>query len=359
MILNGQGASPASPHCSVMRTTSLAACVGLAGFSALLGASLSPSDKDVAQQVSRGIEQICSVAAPAVVQVRAQSIRGRRGSSSEGSGAIVRADGTVVTNYHVVKDSTSISVVLPGGNRVPASLLGIDPDTDLAVLRIDLDDPKREYPFLDIEPRTPKVGATVLVLGNPLGLGTSVTRGIVSGLGRSDLNLATYEDFIQTDAAINPGNSGGPLISLDGTVLGISTAQGLESNGDQGICFAIPSSLVKQVVDGILADGTVIRGWLGVEVQSWFRPERLSGYNGISKVRISRFTDLSPARAAGVEQWDIILAVGERRLINRKDLMSAVAVLEPGSTVDLSIWRKGEELTIPVTISKRPAQEED
>jgi len=342
-----------------MRTTSLAACVSFISLSTLVGISLSPSNQDVAQQVSRGIEQICSEATPSVVQVRSQSIRGRRGSTSEGSGVIVRPEGIVVTNYHVVKDGTRFSITLPEGNRLPASLLGTDPDTDLAVLRIDPDDPKRSFPFLELDPRTPKVGATVLVLGNPLGLGASVTRGIVSGLGRSDLNLATYEDFIQTDAAINPGNSGGPLICLEGKVLGISTAQGLESNGDLGICFAIPSSLVSQVVEGILEDGEVIRGWLGVQVQSWFRPDRVREYDGISKVRISDFTDLSPARAAGLRQGDIILAVGKRKLITRKDLMTSVAVLDPGDTVQVTIWRSGEELELPVVIARRPSPDRD
>lgn len=342
-----------------MRTASLVACAGLAGFSALLGASLSPSDQDVAQQVSRGIERICEATTPAVVQVRALSGRSRRGSSSEGSGAIVRSDGVVVTNYHVVKDGTSFSVVLPDGVRLPASLLGTDPDTDLAVLRIDADGSKRSFPFLEIDHEDPKVGATVLVLGNPLGLGASVTRGIISGLGRSDLNLATYENFIQTDAAINPGNSGGPLVSLDGKVLGISTAQGLESNGDLGIYFAIPSSLVSQVVEGILKDGEVVRGWLGVQVQSWFRPERLANYNGISRVRVSEFTPVSPARTAGIEKWDIILAVGTRKLISRKDLMTTVAVLAPGTEAIVTVWRDGKNLKIPVTIAKRPAPDKE
>jgi S1-C subfamily serine protease len=291
------------------------------------------------------------------VQVRAQSNRSRWGST-EGSGVIVRPEGIVVTNYHVVKDGTRFSIVLPQGNRLPASLLGTDPDTDLAVLRIDSDDPKRSFPFLELDPRTPKVGATVLVLGNPFGLGTSVTRGIISGLGRSDLDMNTYEDFLQTDAAINPGNSGGPLIGLEGKVLGISTAQGLESNDDLGICFAIPSSLVSQVVEGILEDGEVIRGWLGVQVQS-FRPDRVRGYDGVSKVRISKLTDLSPARTAGLRQGDIILAVGKRRLITPKDLMTSVAVLDPGDTVQMTIWRNGEELKLRVVLARRPSPDRD
>ena len=168
-----------------------------------------------------------------------------------------------------MKEGSRFQVVLSEGRRVAAEVLALDPATDLAVLRIREGEEGGPFPTLPIAARPAQVGESVLVLGNPFGIGSSVSQGIVSGLGRSDLNLATYEDFIQTDAVINPGNSGG-MINLEGEIVGIATAQGLEKEGDLGIGFAIPASLASHVLEEVLANGEVIRGWLGVSVDRWF-----------------------------------------------------------------------------------------
>jgi serine protease DegS len=343
------------------RATASTAAAVLVATASLLGPwrSTPATDVEVARRVSRGVAELCAVAEPAVVQVLAYGANGRRyGGATEGSGVIVRPDGTLLTNNHVVKDGGRFQVVLSEGRRVAAEVLALDPATDLAVLRIRGDRPGTTYPTLPIAPRPAQVGESVLVLGNPFGIGSSVSQGIVSGLGRSDLNLATYEDFIQTDAVINPGNSGGPMINLEGEVVGIATAQGLEKEGDLGIGFAIPASLARHVLEEVLENGEVIRGWLGVSVDRWFSPSRVEGYDGVSRVRVRSFETVSPARDAGIQPGDILLAVGGRRLVTRKDLMTSVAVLDPGDTVEVRLWRSGRELTVPVSIARRPDGEE-
>lgn len=317
-----------------------------------------PTDLEVARRASRGIAELCAAAEPAVVQVLSYA-PGRRWGATEGSGVIVRPDGTLLTNYHVVKEGERFAVALSEGRRLPADLLARDKETDLAVLRIRSTEPGRTFSTLPLAPRAAAVGEAVLVLGNPFGIGNSVTQGIVSGLGRSDLNLATYEDFIQTDAAINPGNSGGPMINLAGEVVGIATAQGLEKEGDLGIGFAIPTTLARHVLEEVLENGEIIRGWLGVSTDYRFNPDRIPGYSGVSRVRVRGFEAISPARDAGLQQGDILLAVGDRLLRERKDLMTAVAVLDPGSEVTLRVWRNGKELDLPVTVGRRSTPLDD
>jgi S1-C subfamily serine protease len=339
-----------------LRPTHVALLVAVlsAGFGAGRLQPVPASDSlETARSVSAALRTVSGNAAPAVVQVRALVRRGSRGlrALQEGSGVIVDASGVVVTNNHVVRGGTDFRVLLSSGRRVPASLVGRDPETDLAVLRIEGGGP---FPALELDTSTgPQVGEIVLALGNPLGLGHSVTQGIVCGLGRSDLDIATYEDFIQTDAVINPGNSGGPLIDLDGEVVGINTAVGLASNGDAGIAFAIPSTMVAKVVRDILEHGEVVRGWLGVEMYWWFNPEHERGYDGVSQVKISDFPESSPAARAGLEKNDIILRIGKRQLISRKDLLTVIAETSPESTVDIEVWRAGATLTVPVTLTRR------
>ncbi|MFT7678839.1 MAG: S1-C subfamily serine protease [Planctomycetota bacterium] len=305
---------------------------------------------------SDALVRVSAEAAPGVVQVRTlgTSRRGLR-TLQEGSGIIVQADGIVVTNNHVVENGKEFRVLLTDGVRRKALLLARDADADLAVLRILPEPGDGEFHALSLDTPAPAVGQVVMALGNPMGLGHSVTSGIVCGLGRSDLDLNIYEDFIQTDCVVNPGSSGGPLIDLSGRVVGITTAVGLKSNGDEGIAFAIPAAMVRKVVEDILEHGRVVRGWIGIEPHYWFNPESESGFEGISRVKIKAFTKdaSSPAQKAGLKVGDIVTALDERRLVTRKDLMTAVAEKAPGDTVEVTIWRKGKTLKIPVKLSER------
>jgi serine protease DegQ len=313
-----------------------------------------PPDQITLRSVSDGLSQLAAEVSPAVVQVRTLRARGRRMRTlREGSGVIVTSDGHVITNHHVVEGGTEYRVVLPTGRRLTAEIVGQDPDTDLALLRITSGRENERYPALEIAPeRNPRVGEMVLAIGCPMGLGHSVTSGIVCGLGRSDLDLVNYEDFIQTDAVINPGNSGGPLLDMSGRVVGINAALGLESQGDDGIAFAIPSSMVSKVLRDLLEKGEVVRGCLGVEAEWWFDPDTVPGYEGVSRVRVSAFLETSPARTAGIEVGDILLAVGQKRLITRKDLMTGIAETAPGQTVAIKLWRDAETITVDVELGR-------
>lgn len=314
-------------------------------------------DNSLAMGFSDALVRVSAEAAPGVVQVR--TLGKGRGSRlrtlQEGSGVIVSEDGIVVTNNHVVEGGQEFRVLLTQGVRRKARLLARDPDADLAVLRIVPESGDGEFHALSLDAPAPAVGQVVLSLGNPMGLGHSVTSGIVCGLGRSDLDLSIYEDFIQTDCVVNPGSSGGPLIDLSGRVLGITTAVGLKSNGDDGIAFAIPSTMIRKVVNDIMEHGRVVRGWIGIEPQYWFRPEGESGFDGISEVKIRAFPEeaSSPAKAAGLMVGDIVVSLDERRLVTRKDLMTAVAERAPGDIIQVTVWRKGVTLQIPVTLGER------
>tara|TARA_R110002072_G_scaffold30140_4_gene94525 strand:- start:5111 stop:6169 length:1059 start_codon:yes stop_codon:yes gene_type:complete len=342
-------------------TTRLALTLALLSSAFGLGRSWSsptariPSDGSTLRSVSDGLSDLAAEVSPAVVQVRTLRARGRHMRTlREGSGVIVTPDGHVITNHHVVEGGTEYRVVLPTGRRLTAEIVGQDPETDLALLRITSGRENERYPSLEIAPeRNPRVGEMVLAIGCPMGLGHSVTSGIVCGLGRSDLDLVTYEDFIQTDAVINPGNSGGPLVDMAGRVVGINAALGLESQGDDGIAFAIPSSMVAKVLRDLLEKGEVVRGWLGVEAEWWFDPETVAGYEGVSRVRVSAFPETSPARASGIEVGDILLAIGEKPLITRKDLMTGIAETAPGQTVTIQLWRNGEAVTVDVELGRR------
>lgn len=309
----------------------------------------------LAQGLSAALVEASARVAPGVVKVRslAPRSRGRLRTLQEGSGFLVRADGVVVTNHHVVKDGEEFRVTLSSGVRRKARLLAKDPEADLAVLRIE--STGETYQALDLNAPAPEVGQMVMALGNPLGLGHTVTSGIVCGLGRSDLDIAFYEDFVQTDCVVNPGSSGGPLIDLQGRVMGITTAVGLRSNGDEGIAFAIPVAMVRKVVEDVLEHGRVVRGWIGIEAAYYFNPEYEKGFDGVSEVKINDFpeTTPSPAQEAGLRKGDIVLAIGDRRLITRRDLMTAVAASAPGETVQVEIWRAGKIMTFPVTLAER------
>ena len=277
----------------------------------------------------------------------------QRVETSLGSGVLVNPRGYVLTNHHVVEGADEIQVMLLDGRRAPARVIGVDPDTDLAVLRVDLGD----LPSVTLgDSDALRVGDVVLAIGNPFGVGQTVTMGIVSATGRNDLGLSTFENFIQTDAAINPGNSGGALVDAAGNLIGVNTAIFTRSGGSQGIGFAIPVNLAREVLTAIIEQGRVTRGWLGVEVQE-LTPEiadvlRLSGERGLVVSGVYRH---GPAHLAGVRPYDLITAVGETRIERQQELLQTVARVRPGSRVAVKIVREGRATQLDVVVTERPA----
>ena len=269
-----------------------------------------------------------------------------------GSGVIVSQSGYILTNNHVVEGADEIEVILNDSRRTLAKVIGTDPDSDLAVLKIGLD----KLPSIVLGNSDGlQVGDQVLAIGNPFGVGQTVTSGIVSALGRNQLGINTFENFIQTDAAINPGNSGGALVDTSGNLLGINTAIYSRSGGSMGIGFAIPVSTAKQVLEGLVKDGQVTRGWIGVEPND-LSPELAETFNVDAKagVIITGVLHNGPAAKAGVKPGDVIEAVGDRKIADVTQLLSAVASLKPGVAVPFTIQRKSQELVLNVTPGVRP-----
>ncbi|MEW6314077.1 MAG: Do family serine endopeptidase [Pseudomonadota bacterium] len=273
-------------------------------------------------------------------------------TSSLGSGVIVSARGYILTNNHVVESADEIEVALADGRKTPARVIGADPDTDLAVLKIEL----KDLPAITFgHAEQAQVGDIVLALGNPFGVGQTVTMGIISALGRSHLGINTFENFIQTDAAINPGNSGGALVDAAGNLIGINTAIYSRSGGSQGIGFAIPASLAKQVMEQIIQHGSVTRGWIGVEVQD-LTPElassfRLPNTNGTLIAGVLRG---GPAYSAGIKPGDVLLAVNGKTVTDSSSMLTLIAALQPGKDATLTILRNQTEKLVKVTVGKRP-----
>jgi Do/DeqQ family serine protease len=268
-----------------------------------------------------------------------------------GSGVIISASGYVLTNNHVVENADEIEVILNDKRRAKAKIIGTDPETDLAILKIDLD----KLPVIVLgNSDTIEVGDAVLAIGNPFGVGQTVTGGIVSALGRNQLGINTFENFIQTDAAINPGNSGGALVDVNGNLLGINTAIYSRSGGSMGIGFAIPVSTARQVLEGIVKDGQVTRGWIGVEPQD-LSPELAETFRiGLrSGVIITGVLQNGPAAQAGIRPGDVITAVAGKEVANVTELLSAVAALKPGIAAPLMVVRKDQPTEIAITPGKR------
>lgn len=269
-----------------------------------------------------------------------------------GSGVIVSPSGYILTNNHVIEGADEIEVTLNDGRHVPAKIIGTDPDSDLAVLKITLD----KLPTIVLGNSDElQVGDQVLAIGNPFGVGQTVTSGIVSALGRNQLGINTFENFIQTDAAINPGNSGGALIDTRGNLLGINTAIYSRSGGSMGIGFAIPVSTAKQVLEGIVRDGQVTRGWIGVEpndlsseLAETFDVEANSG------VIITGVLQNGPAALAGIRPGDVIVSITERPVPDVAQLLSLVASLKPGTASRFVVQRKNKKLELEVTPGIRP-----
>ena len=271
---------------------------------------------------------------------------------SLGSGVIVSKEGFILTNNHVVEAADEIQVALTDGRKVVAKLVGTDPETDLAVIKIDLPD----LPAIALgHSEQTQVGDVVLAIGNPFGVGQTVTMGIVSALRRNHLGINTFENFIQTDAAINPGNSGGALVDTNGNLLGINTAIYSRSGGSLGIGFAIPVSTVKNVLEAIVANGQVVRGYIGVEPQD-ITPDLAEsfGLNTKSGTIVAGVVKGGPADKAGIKPGDIMLAVNGKPVIDTPDMLNTIAQLAPGSTAQMTLLRKTVETKVDIEIGKRP-----
>ncbi|MGI4813293.1 MAG: Do family serine endopeptidase [Janthinobacterium lividum] len=271
-----------------------------------------------------------------------------------GSGVIVSADGYILTNQHVVDGANQIEIALADGRKASAKVIGTDPDTDLAVLKVNL----TRLPTITLaRSEASQVGDVVLAIGNPFGVGQTVTMGIISALGRSHLGITPFENFIQTDAAINPGNSGGALVDVRGDLIGINTAIYSRSGGSLGIGFATPVSTARMVLENIITTGTVTRGWIGVEPQD-ITPEIADSFHLEQKTGaiVAGVLQGGPADRAGIRPGDILLAVNDEPISDTTKLLNVIALIKPGAQATLHVVRKTQDLTIQVRIGKRPHQ---
>ena len=277
---------------------------------------------------------------------------GSGGSAGTGSAVIVSPDGYLLTNNHVIDNAEQIEIGLADGRRVAAKVVGTDPDSDLAVLKVDLGG-LPAITFGDADAL--QVGDIVLAIGNPFNVGQTVTSGIVSAVGRSGLGLNTFENFIQTDAAINPGNSGGALVDINGQLLGINTAIYSRSGGSMGIGFAIPVATARQVMEGLITEGVVTRGWIGVQPSDLTRDMAESfGLEVERGVLITGVLQDGPASAAGVQPGDVVVKVAGTPVMNTAQLLDAVAGLRPQSQAVLSVHRGRQQLELTVRVAQRP-----
>ncbi|TMH02909.1 MAG: Do family serine endopeptidase [Betaproteobacteria bacterium] len=351
------------PHRAPAPSLSLPAPVGTAVQPASLGAG--PYAYSYAAAARRAAPSVVSIAASHAAQRNARSedpwfrfFFGDRAPQQQqaqiglGSGVIVSADGYLLTNNHVVDGASDIDVQLSDGREAHAKLVGTDPDSDVAVLKIDLD----RLPAIGFgNAETLQVGDVVLAIGNPFNVGQTVTSGIVSALGRNQLGINTFENFIQTDAAINPGNSGGALVDANGNLIGINTAIFSRSGGSLGIGFAIPVTTARQVMDSLIRDGVVTRGWIGVEPRD-LTPEfaenfRLPVTHGVLITGVLRD---GPAAQGGIKPGDVVTKVAEAPVANTAQLLSAVAALKPRSQAVIGVQRGDKALQVTVTVAQRP-----
>ena len=279
-----------------------------------------------------------------------------RPEQSAGSGVVLDSNGYIVTNNHVVEGATQITVTLSDRREFPAKVIGTDPKTDLAVVKIEAKDlPALKWADYD----KLQVGDVVLAIGSPFGLSSTVTLGIISALGRGNVGIADYEDFIQTDAAINPGNSGGALVNMNGELIGINTAIFSRTGGSEGIGFAIPSSIALDIVDSLTKSGKVVRGWMGVAIQeitpalakSFKLPEQRKG------VLISDVNENGPSHAAGIRRGDVVVAFNGKDVQSVSQLRNLVARTIVGRDAEIKVLRDGKEQTLKVKVAERPSDE--
>lgn len=272
--------------------------------------------------------------------------------SSLGSGVIVSEQGLILTNDHVVASADEIEVALADGRKLAAKVVGTDPDTDLAVLKVE----GENLPSITFAANEKlHVGDVVLAIGNPFGVGQTVTQGIISALGRNHLGINTYENFIQTDASINPGNSGGALIDAQGHLIGINSAIYSRSGGSMGIGFAIPASIAKQVMEQIAVNGSVTRGWIGIEAQD-ITPELAESFK-LPQAQGSLIAGVlrdSPADVAGLKAGDVLLAINDKEILDSSGMLNIIAALKPNEKAELKIARAEKVMTVKVAVGKRP-----
>ncbi|MDE3055257.1 MAG: DegQ family serine endoprotease [Verrucomicrobiota bacterium] len=266
-----------------------------------------------------------------------------------GSGFLITADGYLVTNNHVIKDATHITVILNDGREYEATVKGSDPRTDLAVLKIE----DKNLPFLTFgDSDQLKIGELAIAIGNPFGIGATLTMGVISAKGRQDLGIAAYEDFIQTDAAINPGNSGGPLLNIRGEVIGVNTAIYTRSGGYMGIGLSIPSQMAQNVIDQILDHGTVQRGYLGIRLQPVDKDlAEALGLESQEGALVSDVLKDSAASKAGLQAGDVVLQCNGKTVKNVSKLRNDIGMMSPGQEIALVIMRDGEKVTLKATLS--------
>jgi len=317
-----------------------------------LAPAAAPSANATGAALSVNFRSAVERAAPSVLTVHsARTVArgpfglGGRGlvSRALGSGVLIDSDGYVVTNNHVVQDANELAVALPDGSLRDTKLIGVDPDSDLALLKID---PSGLSPIAIGDLKSAAVGDVVLAVGNPLGVGQTVTQGIISALGRKGIGINPIENFIQTDAAINPGNSGGALVDTSGRLLGINSAILSRGGGSEGIGFAIPVDLAQKVVASLKKNGRVARGYLGVSTMP-----ADGGAAGALTAAVQRG---GPADRAGVEPGDVIVRLGDRAIQQPEDLAGATLEIEPGTKVPIEIVRDGKRRTVDVTLGLRP-----
>ena len=276
----------------------------------------------------------------------------REQQSSLGSGVIVSPDGYILTNNHVIEAADEIQVVLADGRKEPAQVVGTDPETDLAVIRIKA----KNLPVIVLgHAEQARVGDVVLAIGNPFGVGQTVTMGIISALGRNNLHINHFENFIQTDAAINFGNSGGALIDSSGNLIGINSAIYSQTGGSVGIGFAIPVTTAKTVMEAIIKNGQVVRGWIGIETQD-ITPELAESF-GLAKDKgaiIAGVVRGGPADRAGIRPGDILLTVAGKPVASTTEMLNLIAQLTPGQKATMTVMRKNREAALVVDVAKRP-----
>jgi serine protease Do len=337
-----------------------------------------PSPPRHIQETSKAFSDIVTAASPAVVNISTTKTVTRQHPFDEffdffypfpdgrskkwkeqslGSGVIVSQDGYIVTNYHVIERADEIKVILLDKKSFKAKVIGSDPKTDIAIIKIDAKG-LPVIPWGDSDKL--QVGEFVLAIGNPFGLSNTVTMGIISAVGRADVGIADYEDFIQTDAAINPGNSGGPLVSIKGDIVGINTAIFSKTGGYQGIGFAVPSNMVRLVMEQLTREGKVTRGWIGVTIQE-LTPELAQkfGLKSSQGVLVSDVVKGSPAQKAGIVRGDVILEFNSRKINDVGALRNIVAQTRIGASVPVKLLRADKEVTLTVTITELPANVPD
>ncbi len=275
-------------------------------------------------------------------------------TTSLGSGVLVSDQGYILTNLHVIDGADEILVALNDGRQSPAKVVGVDADTDLAVLQIGL----KDLPVITFaSTEAPRVGDVVLAIGNPFGVGQTITMGIVSALGRGGLGINTYENFIQTDAAINPGNSGGALIDVQGRLIGINTAIYSKSGGSLGIGFAVPVRAAQQVMEQIVSQGYVKRGWLGIEPQDMTADlARAFGLEQTSGVIIAGMLRDGPATKGGMKVGDIVQTMDGSAVSNTNQLLSLIASTAPGQAIELGVYRSGKQIRLNLISGLRPTR---